>query len=566
MKLTERISVVGDKAIAILRGDTASDRLWGFLLVLALTVAVRIQAAALSYPVQGDAGHFVESAMLMAQGDPKGFSPHWSQLPIFVGAWALENGFDPKRAMQMITLLAGIAVPPLMLLLSHLLLRRWTTGFMTGVILATTPIAVEYSVNSLGEMPFMACSIAGLCMFLRAVERRGWMGPWLLAGGALYGMGIYSRPFESAVALGVALLFLVWRYGWSERILSWWHFILPPVAFVLLAMPLQLNSMRQESPVPLSGKLVNIAFGDFGYDSKAMKSLDADTGAEFGRRGQDLVELGVVGFMWKYKESIARGWFVNMGRAARFLNDTLFPASLRIGMFWTVLFAAFALATGWKRGFLSAWCLPAGLILAMPMLLSLSFVHPRWMVPALPYAVLILADAVAANLPRDRRALLFAAVLVLCFAATQNVTAAKFRVADESWRYFNQEKLAARMWELGCSDEDVIMVPGPNIAINFYRKHVDRWTDLRYSKSVDVLEEYCRRKDVDVVVVGSSSYPHWPIQRLFDCGVPPANWVLLDRVRFATEDKRLGYREEQYLVYRRTDPEGAEVATAGVTP
>ena len=88
----------------------ASNKRWAYawLLMGVFALGVRLGAAQRAYPCAGDAGHFVQHGVALANGVPGAMSTYWSQGMIALAAGGVKLGLAPRRVLQGATLVSGL--------------------------------------------------------------------------------------------------------------------------------------------------------------------------------------------------------------------------------------------------------------------------------------------------------------------------------------------------------------------------------------------------------------------------------------------------------------------------
>ncbi len=527
-------------------GASGRARRAGLLALTILALGVRLIAATKAYPAQGDAGHFVQCGMELAQGNPAGLSPHWSQAPILLVAGAIRVGWDPARALQVLTLAAGVVAVPLLMVFAWSVLESWSAALLAGLLVSTNPALVKYSVNGLAEMPYIALLLAAACLVVGGARSGG--AGWRLPLSAVFlGLGVYFRPTESCVSAAILYGMVAVTVVRGRRFSELRALALACLVFIALLTPLNVYTARRSPYHVPSTKIVNLAFGDYGYDSKATKGINSPLKAEEAK----LKEMGAVQYLWVSRGAVMRHWIGNAPRAVRGFKELLFAGAFYMGTGWFAAIIILVFFTSAVFGRLRRWLLPAALAFAMPSLFCLSFLVDRWLVPSLPFLLVLVGDAVALWLGAARASrwrYLLVAVVIL-FIGRNAVFSVEPAAVD--WRYFNFSKVAARLRDHG-SEQDVLMTSGPHLANYFYTNSPFRFIELPYG-TIEETERFAGERHVTLIAFSDLLYSHWPIQRLFAGDAPPPNWQLLERLRFEKEDPRYGVLTEQYLLYRRRE-------------
>jgi hypothetical protein len=515
-----------------------------------LAAAVRLYVAGHSYPVRDDAGHFVQFAMELAGGNPEGLSAHWSMAPILVASAAIRMHADPQRAVQLTTVAAGVACVLFAAALAAAVFRSRRAGLLAGIIVAVNPTLVDYSTNGMGEMPYMALTMAG-ALVARTTLQGAFFGPALALG--LAGLALYFRPVEAVVfaaTLGAFGAIPALARRDVRRVGAW---ALAGLVFVALALPLCIHTARHSNFGGPSTKIVNLAFGEYGYDSKAVFAQEGPMADEVGR----LKSIGAARYLWERRADFPPRFARNVARLVRFVRDETFAGPFHLGSGWLfALLAAGAVLEG-RRGRLREWPFLLCIGFGPALLTCLSFVHPRWVVGAVPYVLILFAGAAdtLADLARGRRCWQVVLAGLLAWWVGSGVAMSR-GLSWDHWRYDNVPAVARELRRFG-GEDDILMTKGPQLPINFYRQHPLRYVEMPYGTMAQT-EAHAGRKGVTLIALSSQSYPHWPVNEVFKGAAPPANWELVASPVFCFDDPRYGPQEEKYLLYRRHPEAPAE--------
>lgn len=532
---------------------------WLTWAIILLAAGIRLAVGYFSYPLTSDAPHFVQHGVAMAHGHEGALNERWSQIPQYAAALAVSAGLDPGRAVQALTLLAGILAVPLFMRL----LTRWTgsawAGLIGGAWLATSQPMIEYSVNSMGEMSFLCLLLAALnCM------PGPWLDPapsWKQAGGAYLalGLGLGFRPPESVISmallsghLGVAALLRK-----NGRLAG--KMLMGLAIFAGFAFPLMWVTRLQTGMVSTSSKIDNIAYGVAGYDSKVIYGWgNLDEQNPMYARINELKSAGPAVFLWRHRGEIARRWFANMMVALRHVKNFLFSGAFSMGTGWfAILLAICAVGVGRAYG----WTVPGRMgiwAVVMPSFMALSFVHPRWIVPWCPFAMALFAAGLAAccSASRYRRIAGVALAGIFVWQGWQGAWAV------DTWVEHNSREVARELRQLD-SAEAIVSSVRPVFAVEYYQDNPLLWRNQPYGEIPEVLA-YADREHIQYLLVQSAAYPHWPIQRLREGLAPvPAGWEIVLRREFTRTHPRWGEQTDQYLVIGRSKHPNP---TQGTTP
>jgi hypothetical protein len=533
--------------------QTGATRRTTFLLVILLATAVRVWVGWNADPLDLDVGHFVRFGKALADGNPSGFSHHWSLGPILLTALTYRLGLDPLFWLQVSTLLAGVIATGACMVMVHRLCGIRPVALLAGLLMACNPSMIVYSVNSMGEMPFIALLLlAAVVQIPPEGVTRHHPGRFLSAA-ALLGLGYLYRPVESYMAFGLLGLWQV-KHTWTSRAFSRLLWIgLAAVVFISFSMPQTVVTKIRTGVWSPSTKFAMLVYRDYGTDSKAMYGLNTPLQEEQRR----YEEMGTARYLWAQKAAIARSSVRTAGNAFRELKGQLFDGSFRIGTGWAIgLAMAGAIVlwnARWRKLLLACASFPA----AISAVLCLSYVHTRFMVTSIPFtASLFSALAYAAYSRLQDRRLRGALLVLLALAMGSNILYAKVNGGD-GWYAQNIIKVARQMKRYA-GEDDVIMSLGPPYAVRFYERHAwPLWDNMPYGTIEEVLD-YAASRSVKLIVVAHRTYPHWPIQKLFDGAPLPPGWTIAAHPRFERYNPRWGDETDEYLLLLREEPGGAE--------
>lgn len=516
-----------------------------FLLLLAL--GFRIWAGAGIYPVMNDAGHFVQHAVAITNKGWMQMSQHWSQFNIAAGVLGLAAGLDAGGAMKLLTLVCGVAVVGLVWFIARAVAGPGA-GLLAGVLAAGNKSLVEFSQNGMGEMPYLACLLGALALCLPALLRREVPPGRCLAAAALLGVGIYARPTEAMVSLALLAGFcgLVcvstgrWRRLWIPAAMA--------LCFAACMSPLMIFTRATSGAYSPGTKLVNIAFGEIGYDSKRVKSEGQELAAEVAK----LRQLGSARYIWENKGRMLRRIPSNFAIALRSLNEQVFAGPFRLGFAWFALLTGAALILHLRRGGGAASLLLPALVFTMPLLLSLSFVVDRWLVPSIPFFLVLVAAAFwprAAEEAPPRTGLRVLLSALAALMALSGTALAREKLRDDGWHIRNMAAAGEELRKHGTED-DVLLASGPYLAIHFYRHDPLRYRDLPYFDTPEGLAAFCQANRITLLAVSSLQYPSWPLHDWVADGLLPAAFEPLGKMAFTQPDFRYGERSETIVFYR----------------
>lgn len=520
-----------------MRNHTKNTLVWIGLAMLA--TVIRLLAARNAYPACGDAGHFVQHGVALANGVPGAMSTYWSQGMIAIAAAAVKLDLDPRYALQATTVVSGVAVVLLFLGAIWRLTRSRQLALTGGLILAVNPTMVQYSITGYSEMPYMMFLMGGV--FVGLSRRLHGVLRFALAG-VLIGVGGYFKGLDAAVAACGFGLFACFQGGARGRAQVLRAGIVPVAAFLLLLPLCIFTYIQAGSFTPGSKGGGNFAAGPNWADSKAVYAAE---GIQL--EGKTMAEL-----IRKIPSRTMR----NSRDAVRLVSGQIFTRGFRLGAFWGFLLIVGVGAALWKRRDGQA-LLPVCMLIIQVGLLCLVFVHHRILAPSLPWGVLLLLLAWRSIAPpSDFRK--WSARGILAFYLAVNARYAMDAFANDFvwWRYANVQHCAEKLREYGGTDADVIMTYGPHMAVEFNRTNPLRTVEVPYG-TLGQVEDIAHRKQVRFVVISDKFRSHWPVASLFEEGaVAPTNWILREELIFPEEEWTgwQGHPGERCRIYERLLP------------
>jgi hypothetical protein len=533
-----------ESLMRVVEGRDRRARIAGLLLVAAVATVLRVWVAVNTYPARLDAGHFVQYGVELANGNTNVLLTNVSVIPALLAAAACKVGVDPSLVVQYSTVLFGIVATLAAVWVGCGLFGAWAAGLAGGLLMAVNPSLVNYSTNGMGEMPFICLALIGLSFFVRWLRGEG-NGLYPVLAFGLFGAGMYSRPFES-----ILLAFIVMVYT-SVRLvhLREWKRMLWLIAglavFVALLAPLQVYTARKTSSQAPSSKIFNVAFGEHGYDSKAIDALN-------GPMQKDILhfqEVGLVRYVWERRGEMAARFGRNVLRMMRFTRDQVFLGPFHFGNGWLMILI---LGLAWMKartGSLRDWVLPVCIGFFIPLAACISFVHPRWVTTSVAFVLLILGDGLVVLVRSTQRSAVKAGlVAILVLWGLANAKASLDLIPDH-WLDWNVRPIAQELKKFG-SEDDILMTKWPQLPIEFYKHHPLKYVEMPYGR-LDEVEAYAATRGVTLIALSNGRFGHWPFGKLFDGAPPPANWELLAANEFSLDDKRYGVETERWLLYRR---------------
>lgn len=526
---------------------------WPILgIILLLAAWIRILPAGRVFPAQGDASHFVQHGVAYHYGDISDISGYWSIGPQFIAAWATQTGLNPARTLQATTIMAGIFLVLGLAVFAKTLTGRSTASWFAAALAASAPILVDSATTGLSETPHMALAIWGFALCHHALKsgKSGWMP----LGMGCFGLDLYYRPYDLIILLGAFIPYMVISFRRFRSPATIRGLATGVVVLIAIGIPFSSITKAKQTNTAGSSKLVNLAFADYGLDAKAMwatKGIQA-ANSPLSKEIKRLQDMGAARYLWTNRERIARRYIANLLKAGRHMNDYAFAGAWRMGFGWFALLTALC-AFGAVRGGMGRPALyslaSAGIV---PLALSVGFIHPRWIMQCMPFYFLLMGMAMAhgTNLLVSRRTRATALGVFLLFVLL-NARWAVLRL-DDRWRDLNIPEVAENM-RTYASDNDKLMCFGPDLPISFFRTNVMNYLEIPYGP-VNEVAQWADLNKVDVIVLCSSRFPHFPIHEIAENpSLVPENWTEIDRLDFEKET-RFGLESDQFLIYRRDKP------------
>lgn len=199
------------------------------LLLVALVAPLLLTAAPYS-PLAHDAGYYSLQARWMEQSG-QWLAPLWFDQPVFdrcIGAqWLMALGLklNGSAGDALPALLAGVLCLVLSGWLAQRLLpgnaeeRRQLAG-LTVLLLALTPLWLNYSHLATQDMPLLAVELTGVCALVACRDPGG--GRWALLAGLTPGLAFLIKGFMVAVPLLAITPFLLLERRWLLRRPAFW--------------------------------------------------------------------------------------------------------------------------------------------------------------------------------------------------------------------------------------------------------------------------------------------------------------------------------------------------------
>src|SRR5258706_2540310 len=133
--------------------------------------------------------------------------PHPPGFPVFIGLAHLVRLVTPSdfRALQAISLAAGVALFPVMFLLGRELRLRFETALVAALLCAFFPNVWTFGGTALSDVPSIVLAVLGLALLLRGCPS----AEAYLAGSFVLALGIGIRPQNFVIGL-VPWLIATW--------------------------------------------------------------------------------------------------------------------------------------------------------------------------------------------------------------------------------------------------------------------------------------------------------------------------------------------------------------------
>jgi hypothetical protein len=521
------------------------------LFVISLAAIVRIYSASNVFPAQGDASHFIQYGIASYYNGIEGLSGYWSMAPQFLAAGAHCLGISPAYVLQASTGLGGILLVGGVFGLALSLTKSRRIAVFASLLTASTPILVASSTAGLSETPHMALSFCGLALCFYALNKRRWY--YFALGSLCLALDLYYRPYDLFIICLAAAPFIGWKLFSLPRATMIKFILLGCIVFVVTGIPFaKITAMKKTGSVS-SSKLVNIAYARYGLDAKVMwgtKGIDADDNP-LQQEIDTLRDVGSLKYIWQNRTRIVTNYVSNILKSIRHLNAHAFTGSFRMGAFWFVLIGALSVVAALRSGMIWQTVYLCSSIALFPLLLSIGFIHPRWIMQCVPFYFILVSMGVAAAIQKvssKSTRTVFASIFVAAIVLNFRWAAAS---SNDQWRGLNIAPVAHKLRSY-LSEDDRIMCFGPMLPISFYRTNSLAYMEIPYGE-VDRIATWADQQSMDAIVIHNASFPHFPIHEITsDPSKVPTNWQEIDRIIFEKET-RFGLENDQYVVYRRID-------------
>jgi 4-amino-4-deoxy-L-arabinose transferase-like glycosyltransferase len=313
-------------------------------------------------------------------------------LPVAIGIALFGVGVEAMRAP--VALLAAAAVPVCWLLGRRVIGAGPAT--LAAVLLATSPVFLLYgrtaTIVGVSLLPLLLAALALACVLDAADERWHWRREGLLAGSLLLGIYAYA-PVRLLWPLTVALLCLAARRDRERR-----RVLLATATLCLLVVPVALMVLDQlTAPEPDPAAATTHYFHARGEQLLAM-SGDPTAAGQYVRGDRASEATGLDAVAELVAQNAADLGRLMLDRDTRPVPTDYWNESGRFWPWFLVPFAVVGATAGlrsWWRAGRTASLLPLvlGLGLTLPLLLT-SRVHVGRLVPALPFALLLVAAGI----------------------------------------------------------------------------------------------------------------------------------------------------------------------------
>ena len=522
---------------------------WPCWVLCLWALLIRVMAAGKVYPAQTDASHFVQYGKEYAAKGLDAISNYWSLLPQLLSGWSVRMGWSPQYVLQGTTVAFGVLLVAGVYALALELARSRTVAVVAGLLIATNPALTASATSGLSESPHMA--VATWALVLVFVGVRTARVRWFALAGLVASVDMYYRSYDLFLYLAGAAPFVVWRMsnlGWKKGCGLVFAAVLTGA---LCASPFFAISAMKSAQGMGDTKMLNLAFGEYTFDSKAMYAAKGIHGDEtpVGKRLHELRTEGACKFMWRHRVEIASNYPKNIVRGVRDLNDLAFTGMFRAGLFWFGVASVLCVVAHVSRGNVF---LPFYLVFAMCVILgaySLCFVHKRYILQLLPFFEILFGGGVAWLLSRQSRRRL-QVVTWGCLLAMGALNG-RWAVArlDDAWAQRNLFAACDRLQDTMNEDER-LMCFDPGLPALFYKTNALCWDNIPYD-SVEGVFALAEAHGVDCIVLDDKAFPHYPIHEIErNPALLPEPWKEVDRIEFECET-RFGLEQNVFRFYRK---------------
>lgn len=502
--------------------------------VLAVALVLRLSAARYAYPTPGDATHFVQHGIAMANLGLDYMSTYWSQGMIAIASLAVKSGLDPHHVLQMTVLIAGLFAVLFVMLMTQKLSGSFGASIFAGLLAAVLPALVLYSVIGYSEMAYMAFILGAAYFVVCAIHGSALH---FLSAAVMGGLSFYFKGADAMVlcaALGVYLL--IFHRGKLLR--SWKCLALAVLVGGVTVSPLFIITKMRSGSVQPGSKILNLAIGRDWADSKAVYAVEKPWQA----RADYLNEHGALAFIFKYRGEISTRMVLNSVDYVKIVNDLLFQKTFRMGSGWFLLFAVFMVAMTIRKRLAMTLALPLLCILMPGFIMSLFFFHDRLVVPVLPFylvVVAIISHAVWIDM-RERYAKWLmgatcAGILLFYGAHASGIAPGR----TPWWSYYNAAAVAQKLDTYGGEDLRIMASHAGVISVYHYNVNPLVAQPIPFAGLAEI-ENVAARQNVDLILVSDQYMTHWPVHAVFDERTSlPGGWVLLEDYTIESDDWRV---------------------------
>lgn len=522
-----------------------------YLLLGALAFGLRLYLAGIAYPAQGDVPAIIAQGVTWAHGE--GMVGFYPEIPALIAGIAYRSGLDPAEALQTSNVMYGTIVVIMTMLLAWRFFERHVIAWIAGGLAATNNSMLTFSTNSMPEGGFSACLLCA-CAWLARTLAGGPISLVPTCGAfSLLALGIYFRPIESLLALSTFSGWLIVIH-WSDMKKLLRALVPALVCAVCVVTPYYMRAQSDKGGEDrVSANVKTLALGDYAYDGKVIHDPSMNEWKE--EITGEVMELGVLRWLWKHKEDVGRRYVRNLMRSIRYYSDYLFSNAFRLGTGWFLLL-----------GVSMIWCAAMGsykkenlflflTLISLPAGLSLGYVFSRYLVQYLPLLIILFAAFMTANSAfwTSRARQVFISILVLAMMANAGAVTIRGH-RDQVWSWDNLREVARVLREI-VPEQGKIITPQDPFMIEFDLDQPKRWKKYPFA-TPEQFEAYAARRQVTHVVLCSTQKSQYPIHGLFNGIPPPDNWALVFDKTFRRDHPVWGPQEETYRIYERIERDG----------
>lgn len=514
--------------------------------IVILATILRIYLAFNTSPIQRDAGHFVQHGIEYAGGNKTAMTGMWSQAQILAAAWAVKLGISPERTVQFVTVFFGIWLVPMTILFVWKFFQRVDMGLIAGLLIASNPSLILYSVNGMANVPYCSLVMTAAALLALSFDKqrvRLWLIPlaFLILATAIYYRSI--ETLASALVLGAWVMYKSFAMRDARPLV---YLTLAAFFFLGVTMPNFIMTSKQYKGSSLSPKMMNLVLDP---EIVSSSKIIRDPGHAMVSKSKRLEEIGTARFMWENRTIMLKRVPPNLVKMLKSLNEIAFHASLRLGMDWFLILFVASLAMLPRPLQLDRWLVLAGLMFLFPAMISIAYIVTEWFVAYVPFLFILFAAPLGLAWQTNARAIRVTVVVFLLFVSARSSTYAITEFSDD-WRY-QSEIHAAKILKSHGSEDDILMSAGPVSAITFYDHYPLRWVPFTYG-SIEEMDQSAEKRGVSMIMLSSDDFTRsWPVNALFEGEPPPVNWELLERLEYNRLHPKYGAQQVVRLLYRR---------------